>query len=446
MNYGQFFQDKITRLRRQGRYRVFATVARLSGSYPWAVHHPENDTHGMDGGTDGGMDGGTDGGADGRADGAKNAADPDRRIIVWCSNDYLGMGQHPRVLAAMKRVLDQSGAGAGGTRNISGTSRHHTRLEHALAHLHAKPRALLFGSGYVANETSISTLAKHLPGCVIFSDQNNHASIIHGIRNSGAERQIFRHNDVAHLRSLLAKEDRERPKIVVFESIYSMEGDIAPVAEIGRVSRQYGALSYLDEVHAVGMYGKHGGGIAQLHGAQDDIDIIQGTLAKAFGSMGGYIAADATIVDFIRCHAPGFIFTTAIPPMIAAGAKAAIDHLYDSATERRAQRARARRLKAELTKRAIPFLDHPSHIVPVMVGNAHICRTVADTLLREYGIYIQAINHPTVAPGSERLRITPTPLHDDAMMDSLCHALDAIWTDLGLARPPGKDTPTATDQ
>jgi 5-aminolevulinate synthase len=401
MDYEVFFRKQLDGLRREGRYRIFADLERQAGSFPYATHHRE-------------------GGA--------------AQVTVWCSNDYLGMGQHPSVIAAMHEALDRSGAGAGGTRNISGTNHLHVMLERELADLHGTEDALLFNSGYVSNWATLSTLAAKLPGCVVFSDALNHASMIEGIRHSRARCVVFAHNDVDDLARKLAEVGPDVPKLVAFESVYSMDGDIAPIAEICDVADAHGALTYLDEVHAVGMYGPRGGGVSEERGLSHRLTIIEGTLAKAFGVVGGYIAGTAAMCDFVRSFASGFIFSTALPPAIAAGAIASIRHLKSSGAERERHRDRVARVRRRLDEVGVPHIDNNSHIVPVMVGDPVLCKQISDRLLNEYNVYVQPINYPTVPRGTERLRFTPSPLHSDADIEHLVSALASIWAELSLRR------------
>ncbi|MCF2513881.1 5-aminolevulinate synthase [Sphingomonas sp. G124] len=400
MDYHGIFKAAIDRLHDEGRYRVFIDILRTKGSYPNARCF-----HGHNG---------------------------PKPITVWCSNDYLGMGQHPAVVAAMEGALHDVGAGSGGTRNIGGNTHYHVDLEAELADLHGKQAALLFTSGYVSNEAALSTLGKLLPGCIIFSDELNHASMIAGIRSSGCEKRVFRHNDLEHLEQLLMEAPAETPKLIAFESVYSMDGDVAPIAAICDLADKYGALTYLDEVHAVGMYGARGGGISEQDEVADRVTIIEGTLGKAFGVMGGYIAADKTIIDCIRSYAPGFIFTTSLSPVLVAGALASVRHLKQSGEERAAQQLGAAALKAKFRDAGLPVMDSVTHIVPLQVGCPVKAKRISDILLAEYGLYVQPINFPTVPRGTERLRFTPGPTHSEAMMDELTKALVEIWDRLEL--------------
>ena len=403
MDYEKKFQAALDRLHREGRYRVFTDIVRHKGDFPGATFHDGAHTH---------------------------------PVTVWCSNDYLGMGQDPVVIDAMHQALETAGAGAGGTRNISGTTHYHVELEGELAALHNKEAALLFTSGYVANQAVLSVLPKMgiLEGCEIFSDEKNHASMIEGIRHSKASKHIWRHNDLDHLESLLQAGDPNAAKIVAFESVYSMDGDIAPVGDICDLAHRYGALTYLDEVHAVGLYGKHGGGIAERDGVLDKVDIIEGTLAKAYGVMGGYIAASARLVDVVRSYAPGFIFTTSLAPVLVAGALASVRHLKHCEDKRIHHAERVARLKHLLASEDLPVMPTPSHIVPLWVGNPVACKQASDDLLQEHHIYVQPINYPTVPRGTERLRLTPNPNHDDSRMEKLVHALKQVWQQRGLDR------------
>jgi 5-aminolevulinate synthase len=395
VNYDQIFDKAIDRLHAEGRYRVFIDILRNKGKFPNA-----------------------------RCFAGHNGPKP---ITVWCSNDYLCMGQHPKVIAAMEDALHDVGAGSGGTRNIGGNTHFHVELEEELADLHGKEGALLFTSGYVSNDATLSTLAKILPGCIIYSDELNHASMIAGIRNSGCEKRVFRHNDLAHLEELLAADDADIPKLIAFESVYSMNGAVSPIAGICDLADKYNALTYCDEVHAVGMYGAHGGGITERDGVADRVTIIEGTLGKAFGVMGGYIAADTRIIDVIRSYAPGFIFTTSLSPVLVAGVLAAVRHLKTSSEERDAQQANAAMLKALFVDAGLPLMAGETHIVPLMVGDPIKAKKISDTLLAEYGVYVQPINYPTVPRGTERLRFTPGPHHNEAMMRELTAALVEIW-------------------
>ena len=401
MDYQNFFTAELNALRDSGNYREFAELERHRGAFPQATCH-----------------------------------NGDGDVTIWCSNDYLGMGQHPSVLAAMHDALDRTGAGAGGTRNISGTTRDHVELEAELADLHGKEAALLFTSGYVSNWAALGTLAARIPGCVVLSDELNHASMIEGIRHSRAEKVIWKHNDLNDLEAKLCALPADRPKLIAFESVYSMDGDIAPIAEICDLADRFGAMTYLDEVHAVGLYGPRGGGIAEREGLMDRLTVIEGTLGKAFGVVGGYIAASAALCDFVRSFASGFIFTTALPPSVAAGAAASVRHLKSSGSERALHQSRVAEVRARLDDIGLPHLDNASHIIPVMVGDPHKCKFISDVLLKEYGIYIQPINYPTVPKGTERLRITPSPVHSQEDIDRLVDALASLWTQCALARVP----------
>jgi 5-aminolevulinate synthase len=399
MDYEAFFTGALARLRDERRYRVFADLERLAGRFPHALWHSPQGK---------------------------------RDVVVWCSNDYLGMGQHPNVIGAMVDTAKRTGTGAGGTRNIAGTNHPLVELEHELAELHHKEAALVFTSGYISNATGIATMAKLMPGCLIISDAFNHNSMIEGVRQSGCEKVIFRHNDLGHLEALLRAAAPSRPKLVVFESLYSMDGDVAPVNAICDLAEHYGAMTYCDEVHAVGMYGPRGGGICERDGAMHRVDVIEGTLAKAFGCLGGYITGSAALIDAVRSYAHGFIFTTALPPPVCAAAAAAIRHLKVSSWERERHQDRAGRVKAVLTAAGLPLIASETHIVPVLVGDPENCKTASDLLLEEHGIYIQPINYPTVPKGTERLRITPSPYHTDALIDGLAAALVDVWERLGL--------------
>jgi 5-aminolevulinate synthase len=402
MNYEKVFSQAIDRLHAEGRYRVFIDILRNKGSYPNA-----------------------------RCFAGHNGPKP---ITVWCSNDYLAMGQHPKVIAAMEEALHDVGAGSGGTRNIGGNTHYHVDLEGELADLHGKDSALLFTSGYVSNEATLGTLGKILPGCIIFSDELNHASMIAGIRNSGCEKRVWRHNDLAHLEELLAAEDPEAPKLIAFESVYSMDGDVADIAAVCDLADKYNALTYCDEVHAVGMYGARGGGITERDGVADRVTIIEGTLGKAFGVMGGYITASRDIVDVIRSYAPGFIFTTSLSPVLVAGVLASVRHLKASSAERDAQQAGAALLKSLFAEAGLPVMDTVTHIVPLMVGDPVKAKRISDILLAEYGVYVQPINYPTVPRGTERLRFTPGPAHTAEMMRELTEALVEIWGRMELRK------------
>ena len=400
MDYNKYFTGALDSLKNEGRYRVFNDIKRTLGSFPNAIHYSDSN---------------------------------EKEVSVWCSNDYLGMGQNKNVLSAMHEAIDSSGAGSGGTRNISGTSHYHVLLEKELADLHNKEGALLFTSGYISNEASLSTIASILPNCVVLSDELNHASMIQGIRNSKAERIIFKHNDPDHLDKILKTINPERPKLVAFESVYSMDGDIAPIKELCEVAKANNALTYLDEVHAVGMYGSRGGGIAEREGLMDELDIIEGTLAKAFGTMGGYIASNKNIIDVIRSFASSFIFTTSLPPAIAAGALASVKHLKESSIEREIHQERAKSLKEKLRQTGIIVMPSDSHIVPILVGDPVLCKKASDILLSDFSIYVQPINYPTVPKGKERLRITPSPLHDEKMTNYLVDSLKKVWRELNIS-------------
>ena len=401
MDYNAFFASALNTLRDERRYRVFADLERIAGRFPHALWHSPQGA---------------------------------REVVIWCSNDYLGMAQHPKVIGAMVDVAARMGTGAGGTRNIAGTNHPLVELERELADLHGKEAALVFTSGYVSNQTGIPTIAKLLPNCLILSDALNHNSMIEGVRQSGCEKQVWRHNDVGHLEELLKAADPDRPKLIVFESLYSMDGDVAPVHAICDLAERYNAMTYVDEVHAVGMYGARGGGICEREGAMHRVDVLEGTLAKAFGCLGGFITASRDVIDAVRSYAPGFIFTTALPPAICAAATAAIRHLKTSSWERERHQDRAARVKAVLNAAGLPVMGSTTHIVPLFVGNAEKCKQASDLLLSEHGIYIQPINYPTVARGEERLRITPSPYHDDHLIDHLAEALVDVWERLDLPR------------
>ncbi len=400
-DYAAVLEDAIGSLKTEGRYRVFADIRRKRGEFPKATYF---------------------------------GGDTPREITVWCSNDYLAMGQHPDVIKAMHDAIDTAGTGSGGTRNIAGTTRYHVELEEELADLHSKEAALVFTSGYVANDATLSTMARLFPDCVILSDEKNHASMIEGIRRGRGPKRIWRHNDLEDLERQLKEIDPEQPKIIAFESVYSMDGDIAPIARICDLADKYGALTYLDEVHAVGLYGERGGGISDRDNVFDRVDVIEGTLAKGFGMMGGYIATSAAMVDAVRSYAPGFIFTTSIAPVIVAGALASVRHLKQSQVERESHQERAASLKARLKAAKLPVMDSPSHVVPVMIGDPVLCKQLTDALMDEYDIYVQPINYPTVSKGTERIRLTPGPRHSDADMEHLVNALDVLWRELKLER------------
>ena len=400
--YEHYFNNALGSIKEEGRYRVFTEIGRHKGNFPEATYY--------------------------------SAEGGEKNIRVWCSNDYLGMGQNPKVIEAMHEALELHGAGSGGTRNIGGTNHYHVLLEQELAELHNKEAALLFTSGYISNSATISSMAQAMPGCIIFSDALNHASMIQGIRESRAEKRIFRHNDVAHLRELLAEADPLAPKLIAFESVYSMDGDIAPIKEICDLADEFSALTYLDEVHAVGLYGEHGGGIAEREGLMDRLTIIEGTLAKAYGVMGGYVTGPKNILDVVRSFAPGFIFTTSSCPVLAAGALASVKHLKASKVERERHQERAQTLKSMLRQQGLPVMQSESHIVPVMVGDPVLCKQGTDMLLNDFGIYVQPINYPTVPKGTERLRLTPGPTHTDQMMEELLNALEEVWARLKVKR------------
>jgi len=399
MDYKKFFFNSINDLKKKGEYRIFKDIGRVSGSFPVAKN---------------------------------NDLKKDNNIIVWCSNDYLGMGQHPFVLEAIERAMHEVGAGSGGTRNISGTNSYHILLEQEISNIHKKDSALLFTSGYVANQSSISVLGSKLKNCIIFSDEKNHASIINGIKSSKAEKKIFKHNNITHLESLLKEVDISRPKIIIFESVYSMDGDFTPIKKIVDLAKKYNALTYLDEVHAVGLYGENGGGVAEEQSIMNEIDIINGTLAKAFGLMGGYISASKTIIDFIRSFSPGFIFTTSLPPAIASGAIASIRYIKHNNELRKKLMEKCLIIKEKLLHSNIPFIKTKSHIIPIIIGDTVLCKKASDELYEKHKVYLQPINYPTVPRGEERLRITPTPLHTDTMIDDLIYALKLTWKKLKL--------------
>ncbi len=405
MDYEAAFKNAVEQVRAEGRYRVFADLKRHRGDFPLATWTADNGE--------------------------------ERDVVVWCSNDYLGQGQNPIVIAAMHKAIDEAGSGSGGTRNISGTTHYHVELEHELADLHGKQAALLFTSGYVSNEATLATLTKILPGLITFSDELNHASMIAGIRNGRGAFKVFRHNDLQHLEQLLAEAPADAPKLVAFESVYSMDGDISDIGATAALAKKYGAITYLDEVHAVGLYGLRGGGVSERDGVADQIDIIEGTLGKAFGVMGGYITASADLVDAIRSYAAGFIFTTSLPPALTAGAVASIRWLKDHNEVRIRHQERAEALKRRFAAAGLPVMPSVSHIVPVLVGDPVHCKMVSDMLLADHGIYVQPINYPTVPRGTERLRFTPTPFHTDAMMDDLVGALERLWSHCNIARLGG---------
>ncbi|MFN3232128.1 MAG: 5-aminolevulinate synthase [Alphaproteobacteria bacterium] len=402
MDYDAKFAEAIDSLRAEGRYRVFMDIARRAGEFPRARFYEGDNKQ--------------------------------RDITVWCSNDYLGMGQHADVIAAMEHALHECGAGAGGTRNISGTNHYHVLLEQELADLHGKEAALLFTSGYISNEATLSTIGRILPGCVLFSDELNHASMIEGVRHSGQTKRIFRHNDMAHLEELLQQADPDAPKVIAFESVYSMDGDVAPIAEICDLADKYNAITYLDEVHAVGLYGERGGGVAERDRVMDRVSIIEGTLAKAFGVMGGYITGSEQLIDVVRSYAPGFIFTTSLSPVLAAGALASIRHVKQANELRIRHQERAEALKQRFRDAGLPLMESESHIVPLWVGEPTLCKQVSDELMEEFAIYVQPINYPTVPRGTERLRFTPGPFHTDEMMDELVGALNAVWERRKISR------------
>lgn len=395
IDYNQLFQGCVDHVKSEGRYRIFATMERIVGRFPYANYYDENGVS--------------------------------REVAIWCSNDYLGMGQHPKVIAASKEAIDKCGSGAGGTRNISGTTSYHVQLERSLADLHNKEAGLVFSSGYVANEGALGVLGKLMPNCVIFSDELNHASMIHGIKDSRQEKHVYRHNDIEHLEDLLKSVDYDRPKIIAFESVYSMEGDIAPIKEVIELAEKYNALTYLDEVHAVGLYGPRGGGVAEERGLMDRIDVIEGTFGKAYGAMGGFITGSAAIIDAVRCYAPGFIFTTSLPPAVLAAAHASVEHLKVSDVERNKQRKNVALFKGLLESANLPFMRGESHIVPLVVGEPTCCKEVTDLLLRDHNIYVQPINYPTVPRGTERLRLTATAAHSTQDVERMADILEDLW-------------------